>query len=382
MEAPRVLFVDDDTVILDMVEKFLKRNGYEIEVVDSGLKALERVKDTPFDVVFTDYKMPEYNGLELLAAIKEYRPEIEVIIVTGFGTMESAIEAMKYGSYDYIQKPFKLDHLRLLIDRIIEEKKLKIDYITRKRRTRERYRYGEMIGISLQMQDVYETIDRIRDGSQTVLVQGESGVGKKLAARTLHDGGSRKRRPFLAVNCAAAGDGPADHLESYLAELFEKAGDGTIYLDEITDMGRLLQQRLLALLQGEAAPAPRIVSATRRDLAEAVDGGALAAELADLLSEVQIRIPPLRERKEDIGLLTGHFIHRMFSLQGKAAVSIAPSAMDLLIHYHWPGNVIQLSNVIERAATMGVAGALEVTDLPPELITFGRVSGLSAGSKD
>lgn len=170
-------------------------------------------------------------------AIKEYRSGVEVIIVTGYGTMESAIEAMKYGSYDYIQKPFKLDHLKMLIDRIVEEKKLKIDYITRKRRIRERYRYRDMVGISLAMQDVYETVERIRDGGQTVLLLGESGVGKQLAARTIHDAGFRKEKSFLAVNCAAMPAGkPEDEIDAYVGDLIEKAAGGTLYLDEITDL--------------------------------------------------------------------------------------------------------------------------------------------------
>ena len=209
MEDFEILFVDDDTTILSLVEEYLTAFNYRISVVDNGLKALELIKDKDFDVVFTDFKMPEINGLELLAVIKEYRPLTEVIIVTGHGTMESAVQAMKYGSYDYIQKPFKLDVLKILIEKIYEEKKLKQGNIILKTRLKERHRFDQLVGISLKMQEIYEQIERMGHSSPNVLIQGESGTGKELTAHVIHKNSDRKQKAFMPVNCKGFGKGIA-----------------------------------------------------------------------------------------------------------------------------------------------------------------------------
>jgi DNA-binding NtrC family response regulator len=201
MEEFEILFVDDDKMILELVKEYLTAFDYRISTVDNGLEALELIKEKDFDVVFTDFRMPDIDGLELLAVIKEYRPETEVIIVTGHGTMESAVKAMKYGSYDYIQKPFKLDVLKILVDRIFAEKRLKRENIILKTRLKERHKFDSLIGISLKMQEIYEQIERMRERCANVLIQGESGTGKELTAQMIHRNSLRQHKPFITINC-------------------------------------------------------------------------------------------------------------------------------------------------------------------------------------
>jgi len=382
-----VLFVDDDRDILFIVEKYLSRQGYNVTVVDNGIKALGLVKKRNFDIVFTDFKMPEFDGLELLAAIKEYRPETEVVIVTGYGTMESAVKAMKFGSYDYIQKPFKLDALKALIDRVIEEKKFHDANVILKRRLKDgqRHRYEDLVGMSLKMQEVYETIDRISSSNLFVLIRGESGTGKELVARVIHKKSNRKDRPFIPVNCGSVDEGiPDGQLFDLIAGLFEASQGGTIYLDELTEITPSLQAKYLQVfkekkigLEGDTKKSKidaRVIAASKMDLEEAIENGSLRKELVSLLSAVSIHMPPLRERKEDISLLLNHYLYEYNLKNPKKIGCVSPEAMDLLLDYHWPGNVIQLGNVIERAFAMGVGGIIKVHDLPPEIKTFGKTS--------
>jgi len=382
-----ILFVDDDKDILFIVEKYLTRQGYSVTVVDNGIKALGLVKQRDFDIVFTDFKMPEFDGLELLAAIKEYRPETEVVIVTGYGTMESAVKAMKFGSYDYIQKPFKLDALKALIDRMIEEKKFQDENIILKRRIKDgqRHRYDDLIGMSLKMQEVYETIERISPSNLFVLIQGESGTGKELVARVIHKRSNRKEGPFIPVNCGSVDEGiPEAKLFDHVVGLFEASEGGTIYLDEITEIAPSLQTKFLQVFKEKRIGLEsdkkkpqldaRVISASKMDLEEAIENGSLQKDLFRLLNAVSIQIPPLRERKEDIALLLNHFLYEFNSKNPNNIGCISPETMDVLLDYHWPGNVIQLGNVIERAFAMGVDGIIKVSDLPPEIKTFGETS--------
>lgn len=384
-----ILFVDDDKDILFIVERYLSRQGYKVSVVDNGIDALGLVKKKDFDIVFTDFKMPEFDGLELLAAIKEYRPETEVVIVTGYGTMESAVKAMKFGSYDYIQKPFKLDVLKTLIDRVREESNLRDENVSLKRRLGDgqRHRYGAIVGMSLKMQAVYETIDRVSlsPSNLFVMIQGESGTGKELVARVIHDKCDRRERPFIPVNCGSIDAGiPEAQLFDHVVGLFEASEGGTIYLDEITEITPTLQVKLLEVIKEKKIVSasgtikseidPRIVAASKMDLDEALENGTLQKDLFDLLNGISVKIPPLRERKEDIPLLLNHFLYQFNSENPKKIACMSPETMDILLDYHWPGNVIQLGNVIERAFAMGVGGMIEVSDLPPEIRTFGEIA--------
>jgi DNA-binding NtrC family response regulator len=355
--------------------------GYNITTVNSGLKALDLVKQQDVHIIFTDYKMPEFNGLELLAAVKQYNSEIEVIIVTGYGSMESAVQAMKFGSYDYLQKPFKLDHLKLIIDRIIEEKKIENKAALIRKRAKDRYKYEGLIGISARMQQVYELIDTVVQHSLMVLIQGESGTGKELAARTIHAKGDRSEMPFVPVNCGSITEGVAEaDMVEHVTSLMKKVDGRTIYLDEIAELLPSLRLSILQALETEQANkglSARVIAATSKELKEVIDSGALKKDLFDLLNAVVISMPPLRERREDICLLIHHFIYQICTKQNKRIISLTPEALDVLMRYHWPGNLIQLQNVIERALALGVEDVITSEELPAEIQTFSEISKLT-----
>ena len=388
MEDFEILFVDDDTTILSLVEEYLTAFNYRISVVDNGLKALELIKDKDFDVVFTDFKMPDINGLELLAVIKEYRPLTEVIIVTGHGTMESAIQAMKYGSYDYIQKPFKLDVLKILIEKIYEEKKLKQGNIVLKTRLKERHRFDQLVGISLKMQEIYEQIDRMSSSSPNVLIQGESGTGKELTAHVIHRNSDRRQEAFMPVNCKSFGKGiAAEKLHDHTLHLFKSAAGGTLFFDEITeiamdlqaDIGQAYSENILSGTGDGNKPEDgvRLLAATNKSVEEAVGRGMVSQDFLNCISEVSIQMPPLRERKEDICLLINHFLDKFNAKRQNKVMNVSTDTLDLLLRYNWPGNVIQLENVIERAFALKVDLTIEVDDLPSEIKTFGEISKIS-----
>jgi DNA-binding NtrC family response regulator len=381
MNGSGILFVDDDRMILDLVHEYLSEVGYRVEVVDNGVKALQMIKDHPFEIVFTDIKMPDIDGLELLSAIKEYRPETEVIIVTGHGSMESAIRAMKVGSYDYLQKPFKLNVLKTIIDRILEEKRLTQERIVLKSRVKDRHRYRGLVGISPRMQEVYDRIDRLAPGTN-VLIEGESGTGKELTARVIHEAGPGVPRAFAPAACQSLLKGvPPSEQPARLRELAASAGEGTLFLDDICELPSDAQRHLAVVCRevrevaGVHRP-PRFIAATNRSIAEALAKGVLDPGLHAVLGEAVLRMPPLRERKEDLCLLIMHFLQHFNSRSARKVHSVAPDAMDYLYGYDWPGNLIQLENVIERAFALGVELVIEIGDLPPEIRTAGEIHKL------
>jgi DNA-binding NtrC family response regulator len=387
-----ILFVDDDRHILSLVEEYLSLQGYTVTVAENGLDAFELLKKKGFDIVFTDLKMPDFGGLELLEAIKEVNPETEVILVTGYGTIESAIKALKLGSYDYLQKPIKLERLKVLIDRIMEKKKLQKENMLLKRSLKERYKYDELVGVSHKLQEIYEIIDRIRQNSPTVLIQGESGTGKELVAKVIHQNSDRKDKPFVPVNCGAIVEGLLEselfgHVKGAFTGatrdtigLFKAAEGGTIFLDEVAEINPAVQVKLLRVLQDkkvrpvgdtrEYKVNARVIAATNKDLEEAIKKGALRKDLFYRLNIVSIKMPPLRQIKTDIPLLINHFLNKFNSRNKKKVVGLSSEAMDILLNYHWPGNVRQLVNVIERAFALGVNEIIQVTDLPSEIKKF------------
>lgn len=385
MNVADILFVDDDRAILEIVREYLAEIGYHVDVVDNGLAALERIKEKPYHIVFTDIKMPDIDGLELLSAIKEYRPETEVIIVTGHGSMESAIQAMKYGSYDYLQKPFKLNVLKIIIDRILDEKKLRQEKIVLKTRVKDRHRYDALVGVSLRMQEIYDTIERMRDASPNVLIEGESGTGKELAAHVIHRTSDRREKPFVTVTCQSIFKHVApDRYGARIRELLGSAQEGALFLEEVCELPAEAQAELAAVLreqallpEGDRRRSVRIIAATNRSLKEAVVKGTLAKELGPGLHQVFIQMPPLKDRKEDICLLINHFLHQFNARSPQKVLAVAPEAMDYLLGYHWPGNVIQLENVIERAFALGVELVIQIDDLPAEIRTAGEIHRMS-----
>jgi len=257
----RILFVDDETEILSIVEQYLKGHGYRVTVSDNGARALELTRDKVFDIIFTDLKMPEVGGLDLLRSVKESSPETEVIILTGYGTVDSAVEALKLGSYDYLQKPIEFERLKIMIDRIIEKQTLQKENILIKKRLRDRYQYDGLVGASEKIREIYTIVDRISQASPTVFIQGESGTGKELAANVIHQNSDRKDKPFIAVNCGAiVGNLLESELFGHLkgaftgairdnVGLFKAADGGTIFLDEIAEIEASLQVKLLRALQ-------------------------------------------------------------------------------------------------------------------------------------
>ena len=389
METFEILFVDDDRTILNLVEEYLTNEGYNLTCIDSGLGAIELMKHSNFQLVFTDLKMPGLSGIELLRRIKEGRPETEVILITGHGTIESAVKSLKLGCYDFLQKPIKLERLKVLINRIIEQKKLLDENLILKKRLNERYKYDDLIGAHPKMQEIYRIIDRISLNSPTVLIQGESGTGKELLANIIHQNSNRKDKPFIPVNCGAIAEGLLEselfgHVKGSFTGafkdtigLFRAADGGAIFLDEITEIRPYLQVKLLRVIQ-EKKIRPvgdtkeykinvRLIAASNRDLDEAMMNGILRKDLFYRLNVVSIKMPSLIEIKDDITLLINHFIKKFNAASKKKIEGVTPETLGVLINYHWPGNVRQLENVIERAFALGVDKTITINDLPPEI---------------
>jgi len=388
MKEFEILFVDDDRTILSLVEEYLTAFDYRITAVDNGLNALQLIKEKDFDVVFTDFKMPDIDGLELLSVIKEYRPATEVIMVTGHGTMESAIQAMKFGSYDYIQKPFKLDVLRILIDKIIETRKLKQENIVLKTRLKERHKYDLLVGISLKMREIYEQIDRMSQSSPNVLIEGESGTGKELTAHVIHRNSDRSHNAFIPVTCKSFAKNLAeDQVYDHAMQLFKTSAGATIFFDEIAEINPDKQAEISrafkkfslnqAAADGSSKTGVRLLAATNRNIKEAARKGLFAPVFFNCISDVTIQMPPLKDRKEDICLLINHFLSKFNLKSENKVLSVSPDALDVLLRYNWPGNVIQLENVIERAFALRVDLTIDVDDLPSEIKTFGEISKIS-----
>ncbi len=389
MDAYSILFVDDDQQILEIVTAYLNRFGYRVDTTDSGAEAKKKIQEKDYTVIFTDLIMPEISGLDLLKIIKKTSPSTEVIIVTGYGTIESAIEALKLGGYDYLQKPINFERLKILIDRIVEKRNLQLENILIKQRLKDRFSFDQLVGKSPRMQQIYEVIDRISTGSPTVLIQGESGTGKELVANVIHQNSVRKDKPFIPVNCGAITEGLLEselfgHVKGAFTGaikdnigLFKAADGGTIFLDEIAEVPPSLQVKLLRALQErkirpvgdtrEYSIDVRVIAATNKILEKAIENKSFRKDLYYRLNVISLDMPPLREMKEDIPHLAHHFMKK-FSKEGPREVTrIAPEVLDLLMRYDWPGNVRQLENIIERAFALGDGDMIYERDLPIEI---------------
>ena len=378
----------------------MKRAGHEVTLADSGTQAVQALRDAPIDVVITDLKMPgELDGLGLLTAIKSgtlVRPLVpgtppvpvdpEVILVTAFATAETALAAMKQGAYDYLTKPFQIDEVHAVIGRALEKRALFEDNVALREQLAGRARFAQLLGKSRPMQKVFELIGKIHSTRTNVLVTGESGTGKELVARALHSEGSRAKHPFVAVNCGAI---PDELMESELfghkkgsftgavadkAGLFQQAAGGTLFLDEIGELGLGLQVKLLRALQErrvkpvgateEVEADVRVVAATNRELEEEVARGAFRSDLYYRLNVIEVRLPPLRQRREDIPILVEHFIRRFSTEQDKEVVGVTPEAMKRLEEYDFPGNVRELENIMERAIALSTGTFIDAEELP------------------
>ncbi|MCD6262766.1 MAG: sigma-54-dependent Fis family transcriptional regulator [Deltaproteobacteria bacterium] len=390
MQGFKILFVDDEKDVLSIVQEYLSAYQYDITVVDSAVKALELASQGDFDVIFTDLKMPDISGLDLLVSIKEKVPACEVVIVTGHGSVESAVEALKLGGYDYIQKPIKLERLKVLVDRIAEKKTLERENLVLKNRLKERYHcYDNMVGVSRPMQDIYDIIDRIKMSSPTVLIYGESGTGKEVLARVIHKNSDRGNKPFVPVNCGAVSEGLLEselfgHIKGSFTGavdnkigLFRAAEGGTIFLDEIAKSSPSFQVKLLRVLQEkkirpvgdikEIDVDVRVIAAMNGEPETVINEGKLRPDLFYRLNVVSIKLPPLRSRKEDISFLISHFLEKFNAVNKNKISSVSSEAMFALLNYDWPGNVRQLENVIERAFALGTKNTIGISDLPAEI---------------
>jgi two-component system response regulator PilR (NtrC family) len=388
----RVLVVDDEASVRGWLEIYLRRAGYQPATAKDGEEALRQVAEEEFDLVLTDLKMPRVTGLEVLRAVKARSPSTEVVVITAFATTETAIEAMKAGAYDYLTKPFKLDELGLVIERALEKRALVLDNVALREQLVGRYGFDALVGKSAAMQAVFELARRVADAKTTVLITGESGTGKELVARAIHNASPRADAPFVALNCGAI---PENLLEAELfghvrgaftgavsdAEgLFLSAQGGTLVLDEIGELPPPLQVKLLRVLQErqvrpvggtrDRAVDVRVVAITNRHLEEEVARGQFRQDLYYRLNVIHLRVPPLRERPEDIPLLVYHFVRRFALEQGKRIDGVDPAAIQRLLAHPFPGNVRELENLVERAVTLEQGAVLtfqgaELLERPP-----------------
>ncbi len=382
----RVLVVDDEENVRLVVRTFLKREGYDVEVATNGEEALGLVESFGPDVILTDVRMPKMGGLDMLATLKAKGNEATVIVMSAYGNVDQALEAIKAGAYDYVQKPFKADEVLLTLRKAEERESLRRENRALRLEIRKENLFEDILAKSPPMQAIFKTITKIADYKTTVLVTGESGVGKELVAKAIHRRSIRRGGPFVAVNCGAI---PENLLESELfgykrgaftdatsdrTGLFEQANGGTVFLDEIGELPLPLQVKLLRVLQEETIRRlgdpkdikidVRIVAATHRNLATEAQSGRFREDLYYRINVLPIPIPPLRARREDIPILIDHFLARNNARFGTGIKGIAPEGRRLLLEYSWPGNVRELENTIERAMVLCETDVIEAEDLP------------------
>lgn len=380
-----ILIVDDEETIRFSIKEFLEGQGYEVIVAETCEQALEKIDEFMPDLVLLDLRLPNMGGIELLEKVKTKDPNALMIVMTGYGSVDSAVEAMKIGAYDYLEKPFKTEHLKLVIEKALSTQALRREVLELRAQqwTFAEESGGVIIGNSQQMKDVYGLIKQVaKSPSTTVLIQGESGTGKELVARAIHHLSSRKSGRFVDINCAALTE---SLLEAELfgyekgsftgattsgkPGLFEVADKGTIFLDEIGEMGITLQAKLLRILQerqfkrvggiNDIKIDVRVIASTNRNLEEEVESGNFRKDLYYRLKVLPIYVPLLRERKDDIMLLVKHFVHKYNNEFNKNVHHIPPDTERLLLEYHWPGNIRELKNVIERAVLISSNGTLQ-----------------------
>ncbi len=385
-KMPNILVVDDEAAIRESLKDWLMEDGYRVALAVDGEDAVLKVGESQYDVVLLDLKMPGIDGLETMRRIKEISPDSEVLMMTAYATVDTAVHAMKEGAFDYLVKPFDPDEIELQIKKILAHKEVILENILLRKRLEEQYQYDEIIGKSQVMQDIFDLIDRVASSDSTVLITGESGTGKELIAKAIHGNSNRCYMPFVAVNCGALPDSlleselfgyekgaftGADHAKR---GRFEMAQGGTILLDEIGDIShktqvdllRVLQQKEIFRLGSESAIEVdvRILAATNRDLDAFIKKGDFREDLFYRLNVISIHVPPLRERKEDIPLLAKAFVKQQCMEMNREIVKISSPALRQLMDYHWPGNVRELENIIERALVIGGGKEILIEDLP------------------
>ena len=384
-----ILAVDDDINMLAMLEKFLKRAGYTVDTTSDSLKAMSLVDEKNYDIVITDIQMPRATGMDLLRRIRELQKDTMVVMITAFGSVDSAVNAMKAGAYDYVSKPFNIDEILALLERATQQRRLQREVELLRQEVERKYSFSNIIGKSKAMQDIFSLIQRLSHARSNVLITGRSGTGKELIAKALHYNSERRTMPLVTVNCSAI---PESLLESELfghekgaytgaitsrRGLFETANGGTLFLDEIGDMPLGSQSKLLRVVEtGEVRPVGsdevkkvdvRVIAATHRDLKELIKHDQFREDLFYRLNVISIQVPDLKERPEDVQILVEHFMKKYGEQFGKPNIRITHEASAILFKYTWPGNVRELENVIERSIALSASEVVDSKDLPDHL---------------
>jgi len=396
-QGERILVVDDDAEMGALLKDILHKEGYDAEFVVSGRTAKDRIREEDYDVVITDIKMPDVDGMEVLSFARSTRPGCAVVLITAFGTIDLAVEAMRTGAFHFVTKPFKMKEILAIVRKATEHSRLKRENILLRKEVRERYRFGNIIGKSPAMRRVYDLISRVAATTSNVLILGESGTGKELVAKAVHYNGPRKDKHFIPINCAAIPDGLLEselfgHVKGAFTGaiashrgMFLEARGGTIFLDEIAEMGLGLQAKILRVIEDkEVRPVGgsesrridvRIIAGTQRNLREQISSGEFREDLYYRLNVIPIQLPPLYERTEDIPMLAEHFLKKCSEQLDASPKSFSKEAMARLITHPWKGNVRELENLIERTVVLSTSEVIGPDNLPfePALHTPGLI---------
>jgi len=390
----KILVVDDDSLLRDFLSETLNRSGYGVDLASTGGEALEKIRKEDYDIILSDVRMPNMDGMELLKTTKDFLPDAKVVMMTAYGTVQNAVEAMKLGAFDYVMKPFSIDEIELVLKRALEHKQLLLENKLLRSEVMGKYRFANIVGKSPQMQKIFELVETVADAKATALITGESGTGKELIAKAIHYNSARREGPFIRINCAALPEGLVEselfghEKGSFTGAIrqsrgrFELADRGTLLLDEISEISLHLQGKLLRVLQerefervGSGIPIQvdvRIIATSNRDLDRLMEKGEFRKDLFYRLNVVPIHIPPLRERKEDIPALAQHFLKKYNLENNRQIEGISQKVYEMFLEYSWPGNVRELENYIERAVVTAKGKILIPRDFPKEL-TFGRI---------
>jgi two-component system response regulator PilR (NtrC family) len=381
MIKDKILVADDEQSMREFLDIMLKKEGYKVSLASNGEEVAKLVDNDLFDLVLLDIRMPKLDGISALKKIKSNAPETIVIMITAYASADTAIKAMKEGAYDYITKPFKVEEIKLIIKNALEKKNLQKENILLKQVVRDRFHFGNIIGQSPKMVALYDLLEKVSPTKTNILITGESGTGKELVAKAIHYNSPRKEKPFVTLNCGAIPESLIEselfgHMKGAFTDaiatkkgLFEVADEGTIFLDEISELPLLMQVKLLRVLQDrefkrvggteDIRVDVRIIAATNKDLEQAVKEKRFREDLFYRLNVIQIKLPPLRDRKEDIQTLANHFLKKYSQELSKAISKISPEALQILLNYEYPGNVRELQNIIERAVAL--EGSEELT---------------------
>ena len=386
----RILIIDDEKSILDLLSVVFKKEGYKVATALSAKAALDYINKNDFDLILTDIKLPQMSGMRILQHIKDKDPDMPVVMITAYGTIKQAVEALKMGALDYVVKPFNMEELKIIVAQGLEKRRIQAENVLLKRELKEKYGLESMVGKSKVMREIYSLIEKIAGTDSTVLISGESGTGKEIAARAIHHQSTRRDKSFVSINCGAL---PENLLESELfghvkgsftgaiankKGMFEIAEKGTLFLDEVGEMSPWTQVKLLRTLQdkkirrvGGTDEIPvdvRIIAATNQDLKKRIEEGKFREDLFYRLNVISLEVPPLRDRKDDIPVLITHFLKKYCARMGRKMKRIPPRVMKIFEPYPWPGNVRELENTIERIIAIEERETITESSLPEEML--------------